>query len=236
MKSKSKRAAGRRRRPARKGARVALPKRMNTGNFASATEQYSLGITAGTVYDFTFTLQDLVRTNALAAIYQYYRITSVELRFKPLFDTFVAQPSGTATALPYLYFQYDKSGALTNLDANGFERIGTKAVRLDDKTIVRKWKPSVVTDSAIGDGITQFKTSPWMPTYIGANKNDQVPHYGALWYISKTSATDGVVYDVDVVVNVQYRKPLVPALGDTPVAIKPPRIEQGNTTAPMMAA
>lgn len=238
MKKKSaprRRPAGRRRAAPRRrmGASVALPKRV-TGNFASATEQYSLAITAGTVYDFTLTLQDLVRTNQLASLYQYYRISSVELRFKPLFDSYIGQPSGTATALPYLYFQYDKSGSLSNINANGFEQIGTKAVRLDDKTIIRKWKPSVITDSA-GVGPTQFKVSPWLPTFTGPDKNDQIPHYGALWYISKTSTTDAVNYDVDVVVNVQYRKPLIMQATE-PVAVKPQRVVQGNTTAPMMEA
>jgi len=195
-----------------------------------------LAVTAGQVYDFQTTLQDMVRTNGLADVYQYYRITSVELRFKPLFDTFVAQPSGTATALPYLYFQYDKSGALNNLDAPAFEEIGTKAIRMDDKTIIRKWKPSILLDGEGNVGVASFKVSPWLPTHIvGTNaKNDQVEHYGAIWYISKTSASDAVVYDVDVLINVQYRKPLVVVSSSAPVAIKPPRVRQGNTTAPQI--
>jgi len=230
-KSKSKRGVGRRRRVPRKGARVALPKTLNTGNFASATEQYSLAVTAGQVYDFTFTLQDLIRTNVLAGIFQYYRITGVELRFKPLYDTFVAQGNSGGTALPYLYFQYDKSGALNNLDAPGFEEIGTKAIRMDDKTIIRKWKPSVLIPSPAG--IQAFKTAPWMPTIVpGTNdKNDQINHYGAIFYVSKTTSTDSTVYDVDVRINVQYRKPLVQMSSTAPVALKPPRVTQGNTSA-----
>jgi len=229
------RRVGRRKAPMR-GAAVALPKRINTGDFASATEQYSLAITAGSVYDFTFNLQDLVRTNGLADVYQYYRITGVELRFKPLYDTFVAQPNSSSTAIPYLYFQYDKSGALTNLNAAGFEEIGTKAIRLDDKTLIRKWKPSILMEGEAGVGISSFKVSPWLPTHIASNgnKNDQVDHYGALFYISKTSAADGAVYDVDVRINVQYRKPLAVMSSTVPVAIKPPRVTQGDTTAPQM--
>jgi len=217
------------------GSSVALPLR-TTGNFASATEQYSLAITAGQVYDFTFNLQDLIRTNGLADIYQYYRITSVELRFKPLYDTFLAQGNSGGTALPYLNFQYDKSGALKNLNAPGFEEIGTKAVRMDDKTLIRKWKPSILMEGEAGTGIASFKVSPWLPTHIASsgNKNDQVDHYGAIWYISKTTSTDTTVYDVDVLINVQYRKPLVVVSSSEAVAIKPPRVVQGNTTAPQL--
>jgi len=212
----------------RKGAKVALPKRI-TGNFASATEQFSVAVTAGVVSDFTLNMRDLIRTRALLSVYQYYRITSVEMRFKPYFDTF-ANGLSSGQTLPYLYFQYDKAGALTGLDAQGFEDIGTKAIRMDDKTIVRSWKPSVLTNSTGTGGVTQFKVSPWLPTQYLAAANDDVDHYGAIFYISKTSPSDGTIYDVDVVVNVQYRKPLiVPSQGATPNA-NPPRIKQGATT------
>lgn len=224
-KSKSKKGAGRRRRWARKGARVALPKR-TTGNFASRQETFSLAVTAGQVNDFTFNMNDLVASKTLMDLYQYYRITSVELRFKPQLDSYIN--SGGAY-LPYLYFQYDKSGSLFGtMNANNFEQIGTKAIRLDDKTIVRKWKPSVTTDTA--QGVTQFKVSPWLPTYIGASVNDLVDHYGACWYISKMATADSTQYDVDVVVNVQYRKPLIKPSPSSEQSVNPPRIIQGNTT------
>lgn len=213
------------RKPARRGARVALPKR-TTGNYASATEQFSIACTAGVTNDFTFDMTDLTRTHALMTVYQYYRITSVELRWKPQSDTY---QSGGPSQLPYLYFQYDKSGALMGMNAAQFEEIGTKAIRLDDKTIVRKWKPSVLTRGDDAGAVSQFKVAPWMPTYVAGVGNDRVTHYGATFYISKQNPSDATVYDVDVVVNVQYRKPLVPVAAG--VGVNPPRIKQGNTTA-----
>lgn len=215
------------RRPMRRGARVALPKR-TTGNFASATETFSVAVTAGVVNDFTLSMNDLTRTRALLTVYQYYRISSVEMRFKPQSDTFI---SGGGAQLPYLYFQYDKSGSLQGLNAQNFEEIGTKAIRFDDKTLIRKWKPSVLTDALSASGTTQFKVSPWLPTLeAGSPTANAPPHYGAIFYISKQNPSDATVYDVDVVVNVQYRKPLItPSQGVTNV--NPPRIKQGNTTA-----
>jgi len=205
---------------------VALPKRI-TGNFASATETFSIAVTAGVVNDFTLDMTDLVRTKALMNVYQYYRLTSVEMRFKPQVDTF---PTGQGNTLPYLYFQYDKSGSLSGLNAVGFEEIGTKAIRFDDKTLTRKWKPSVLTSSTGGGGVTQFKVSPWLPTQVLGNSNDTVTHYGAIFYISKAAPSDGTIYDVDVIVNVQYRKPqITPSTSATP-NINPPRIKQGATT------
>lgn len=222
----ARKARGVRRRGGRRGAAVALPKR-TTGNFASSTEQFSLAITAGVVNDFTFTLNDLVRTKVMQSLYQYYRITSVEMRFKPQLDTYI---NGGGVYIPYLYFQYDKSGSLFGtMNANNFEMIGTKAIRLDDKTIVRKWKPSVLTSDAGVGGVSQFKVSPWLPTW-NAGQNNVPEHYGSTFYISKMNASDGTTYDVDVVVNVQFRKPqIVPSQGQQP-SVNPPRVIQGNTT------
>jgi len=164
-------------------------------------------------------------------IYQYYRITSVEMRFKPQVDTF---PTGQGNTLPYLYFQYDKSGSLSGLNAQGFEDIGTKAIRFDEKTLIRKWKPSVLqytaTETLGGLTGSEFKVAPWLPTQItNGLPNNKVTHYGAIFYISKAAPTDGTIYDVDVVVNVQYRKPqITPSQGVANP--NPPRIKQGPTT------
>lgn len=207
----------------RRARRVNMPKAI-TGSFASRKEQFSLGITAGTSYDFTFNLNDLPVCSQLAGLYQYYRITNVELRFKPAYDTFQAQQQDM---IPYLYFQYDKSGDLGGLTAPQFEELGTKAIRFDDKTIVRKWKPSVSTITDLGT--TQFKVSPWMPTHdpVAPNTLNIVNHLGAVFYVSKMSPGDVLGYDVDVIVNVQFRKPLV-VPGST--SINPPRITQTNVS------
>jgi len=226
------RVGGRRSAPRRRmGARVALPKR-NTGNFASVTETYSGAATAGVVYDFTAQLSSTVtpRSAAVAVNYQYYRCTQIEMRFKPLSDTFQA---GGSANLPYLFFQYDKSGALEGtLDAAGFEAIGTKAIRLDDKTLVRKWKPSVLqdTDSAL---VNSFKVSPWLPVLKPGTVTAQLnapPHYGCTFYISKQNPADATNYDIDIVMTFQFRKPMVvPRTGGE--STKLPIIVQGNQSA-----
>lgn len=218
MKKYSKKGKGRRR-----ARRTNMPK-APTGSFASRKEQFSLAIQAGVSYDFDFNINDLIVSKQLATLYQYYRITDVELRFKPAYDTFQAQATDM---VPYLYFQYDKSGDLGGLTAPQFEELGTKAIRFDDKTIVRKWKPSVATTTDLGT--TQFKVAPWMPTHdpIAPGTLNVVDHHGAVFYISKMSAGDVLGYDVDVIVNVQFRKPLV-VPGSS--AVKPTRMVQTNVS------
>jgi len=186
--------------------------RASTGSFASRVESYNLPVTAGTVYD----LND-IRLNAqftvapqLANLYQYYRITQVEMRIKPNFDTY-ATGGGLTGSLPYLYFLYDKSGSLgllTSIDQ--FEQCGAKGIRVDDKTIVRSWKPSV----RIGDpaqSVPMFKLSPWMPTHTTDGSTINAPdHLGAVWVITNPGgASPPQVYNVEVRVTFQFKKPLV---------------------------
>jgi len=183
-----------------------------TGSFASRSETFSKAITAGQVYDINnLSLADLPVCSQLAEFYQYYRITSIQMRFKPNTDTYISNGAGGSTTgyLPYLYFLYDKSGSLGLLNANQFEEAGAKPNRLDDKTILRKWRPSVITGT-VADSITQFKTSPWLPTHdmAGVDVND-VYHLGAVFYITKTNPNDTQTYDIDITVTVQFRKPMV---------------------------
>lgn len=202
-----------RRRSALMGRRRAVMPRAPTGSFASRSETYTISATAGQTYD----LND-IRLNAqftvapqLAQFYQYYRITSVQWRLKPNFDTYVSGGSAGTGILPYLYFLYDKSGSLGLLNANQFEQCGAKPVRVDDKTIVRKWKPTV----RIGDpnsSVPMFKESPWMPTYQTDGVTPNAPnHLGAVWFVTKSNFNDAQVYDIDVTVTFQFKKPLVTA-------------------------
>lgn len=133
------------------------------------------------------------------------------MRFKPNFDTYVSGGASGTGILPYLNFVYDKSGSLGILTAPQFEQVGVKPIRMDDKTIVRKWKPSVcISDQGLASVVPMFKSTPWLPTHLnGLTLNDDIRHLGAVMYVTKSNPTDAQVYDVDVVVNVQYRKPFI---------------------------
>lgn len=192
------------------GARVSRMPRAPTGSFASRAETFSLSFNAGGTSDLNnITLANLPSCTALAGLYQYYRITSVQWRLKPNFDTFQWDNTGATGQIPYLYFLYDKSGSLGTLSPANFEACGAKPVRVDNKTILRSWKPSVRI-SGDNAAVPMFKQSPWMPTHdtTGTVLN-QPPHMGAVWTVSKSTANDNQAYDIDVTVTVQFRKPLV---------------------------
>lgn len=181
-----------------------------TGSFATRSETYSIALPAGIVQDLNnISLFNLPVCQQMAAFFQYYRFTNVQIRIKPQLDTFVAGGAAGTGVIPYLYFLYDKSGSLAALNATQFEEAGAKPVRVDDKIILRKWRPAVSTVTDLG--ITQFKTSPWLPTHktTPGTPLNVVDHQGAVWYISKINPADATVYDIDITVTVQFRKPLV---------------------------
>jgi len=206
-KSKPKRKSAPRRRFMGRRPRTAM-RNAPTGSFASRAETFNFDVQAGNSYDLNDIQlgSQLPVCTALAAYYQYYRITSVQLRLKPNFDTYAA---AGGSALPYLYFLYDKSGSLGSLGVTGLQASGAKPVRVDDKTIIRRWKPAVRI-SGDNASVPMFKTSPWMPTHStdGTTLNAP-PHMGAVWFITKSANGDNQQYNIDVTVTVQYRKPLV---------------------------
>lgn len=192
-----------------------------TGNYGSATEQFSVGATAGISYNFSTSIADLTRAAVIAKEYAHYRITGIEMRFKPQYDTFAALGGAT---LPSLYWQLDKGGVLGSPTAPQFEQLGTKQVRLDDTILVRKWKPGVVHGDVNTILASGMKTSPWLPILDPQTGGlNVVRHHGCAFLLTKMSPTDATLYDVDVVVHIQFKRPYVNT--STNVVNEPPRIE-----------
>lgn len=199
-----------------------------TGNYGSATEQFSLAVTAGISYNFSTSLLDLVRAQAIAKEYQHYRITGVEMRFKPQYDTFQAQLANT---IPSLYWCLDKAGVLGSPTAPQFEQLGVRQVRLDDRIIVRKFKPGIVQADATTSLVSGMKTSAWIPIVDTATGALNTPaHHGCAFLITKMSPGDVLGYDVDVVVHIQFKRPYVNTHAGT--AIQPPRNPTGEVYGP----
>lgn len=190
-----------------------------TGNYGSATEQFSITATAGVSYNFATSLADLSRAQVIAKEYQHYRITGVEMRIKPWYDTY---PAAATNQLPYLYWVLDKGGVLGSPSATQFEQLGAKQVRLDDRTLTRTWKPGVVnadTNTVLASGM---RTSPWLPIVDPQTGSLNIAkHRGCAFLITKMSPADATAYDIDIVVHIQFKRPFVATSPNT--AVEPPR-------------
>lgn len=194
-----------------------LPNKRQNANYAEVTETWTQFSVAGTCGDLK--VQGLLgngmcyRAPTVATAYQEYRITGLEIRIVPQKDTFVSSGSDT---IPTLYWMNDPHNALLNsMSETGFQAMGAKPIRLDDKIIRRTLKPSViVVASPQGTGFPSInKYSPWLSTNANFTPvtnwaASTVNHYGAKWLITNT-ISGAQPYEIQVKATYQFRRPLI---------------------------
>lgn len=171
------------------------------------------------------------RAAAVANAYQHYRIKKVTLIFRPQVDTFVGGGALGGYTCPNLYYMIDKSGSLpTNITLSALKSMGAKPLRLDEKEIKISWRPSVLSitaDGAIpGNGnASQYRISPWLTT----NKNALNPgafvcsdldHLGIFWYAETPAGPSTLQYNVEAVLDIEFKKPMNSSLTGDVEAIK----------------
>jgi len=157
----------------------------------------------------------------------------VKFTFRPQFDTFMANTdAATALRVPQFYYMIDKAQSLplgTTLAT--LRSMGAKPRRFDDKNIIVQYAPGVqqvVWDGGAIQVPAAPKISPWLSTNAtpdGAWLPSTVDH-GGLFYILDTQGPlpgDGQYeYGVEVEVQFQFRKPLLPILGGDGVLARDP--------------
>lgn len=203
--------------------------RMSQPDFASITCSTNLtGLTTNQMYSrMNTSLDQFARAVNQAEGYQFYRITGIHLQFQPRLDTY---DGATGGAVPYLFYMIDKGGSIpTNVSVGNLIQMGAKPIRFDDKTINVKWRPGVVSDTAFSAGgapanssPSKYSVSPWLNT--NANFLNPITwspsttdHLGIYWQVETTGTNS--LYDVILTVDFQFKKPLVLASPDAPLAI-----------------
>lgn len=185
----------------------------------SVTTNFNGLATNMTYSSLTTQMSDFARAVQVAQAYQFYRIKSLEFKFLPKFDTYQA---GGVASLPNLLYMIDRSGAIpTNFTAGNLLQMGAKPRRFDDKNILVRWRPSVLTDVAyqVGGGAgssapSQYKISPWLATNQNSTSASPwvpsgVNHLGIHWVVETTGTNS--LYDLMVTAHFEFKKPLVPA-------------------------
>lgn len=180
--------------------------------------------------DFTISVNP--RASAVANAYQHYRIKKVTLIIRPQVDTFVGTVAGVGFTAPNFYYMIDKTGALpTNVTLGALKSMGAKPIRLDDKTIKISWRPSVLQDvqdvnpSAPGQRPVSYKISPWLTTNANALNPgpfvcSSVDHLGIFWYAETPAGPSSLQYNVEAVLDVEYKKPMNSSLTGDVESIK----------------
>lgn len=217
--------ARRPRRPVRRMRPRRRVVRKPRSEFATAKQTLQLNDDAfGIVWNYySVALDRFDRLKAIAENYQYFRITMVEMKFKPYADTYLQDTGvGTPQSIPYFYWLINRG---ENSSFNSFDELrdaGSKPIRFDDKTIVVRYKPSVLLANlqydASGVPISTFNShriSPWLSTNKNAgliNPNpwqaNETQHFGLLYGCEQDSSTgSNNVYGVEVTVHMEFKKP-----------------------------
>lgn len=194
----------------------------STGNGQSGSPSQTYGL-------YNFSLNISPRAVQVAHGYQEYRISKIELRFKPSADTYesLGVSTGASPGLPYLYYLIDKTASLANAGTNTqtLKQAGAKPIRIDDRNVVIKWKPTVQVGS--GDAgsppgpapvlelAAMYKTSPWITTNANADEPtaswapNSVDHFGIVFGAESPRGPLGVVVgSVSITLTYEFRKPL----------------------------
>lgn len=213
-------------RPRRRLPMIRKP-RMSQPDIASCTETINLADpTMNTMYIINNTaLDQFARSKLVAQAYQSYRITSINVRFKPRFDTY---SSATPSTLPYLYYMIDKSGSIpTNIGVAELLKMGAKPIRFDDKTLNIKWRPGVITNATVAPGgassssvPSRYAISPWLATNASNTSAtwsaSTIDHLGLFFYVETSGPLS--LFDVEITCDFQFKKPLVLVSDENPQA------------------
>lgn len=197
-------------------------RRLATSEFASAKQTIQLpDDTSGTIYKLdSVALSNFDRMSIIASAYQFFRITKIEMRWKPYADTYA--PNNGIASIPYLYWLIDKGN---NVEVNSFNALrdaGAKPIRFDERTVGMSYKPSVHLLTADVSGSTIFptyglnKVSPWLSTnqFAGQGgttwKPNETEHYGVLYgvQIDSGSGVNNQLFGTEITVHFQFKKPL----------------------------
>lgn len=176
---------------------------------------------------YNIALTNSSRAKSIAQGYQFYRISKVEVKWKPLVDTFTSSSTSAGSpglSVPNLYYMIDKANTFpSNTVLDTLKQAGAKPVRLDDKIITRSFKPAIhlaSDDGATGPASTvetagMMKVSPWITTSSNAGgigavwTPNSVDHRGLVFCIEQLAANNSnSVATVEVVVHYQFKKPL----------------------------
>jgi len=189
-------------------------------NTAKVVEFFDLGVfEANVAHDFGVAgIAPGGRSALVAPAYGLYRIAQVEYKITPRFDTYTPNLAAIGDApveVPKMYWKINRYGdAPVGFGPAGMLSLGSKPVRLDDKTLTIKYKPNILlanagaAAAAQAGGSGQVKITPWLSTDNQTDNNafalSTTQHYGHLMFIECAAAGDGTPAICEIQCRVIY--------------------------------
>lgn len=212
--SRPRRRLARRARKIRRSGLI-IPRALPSREIASLKETISFNVAANTINYFNaFTLADLalVRAPRVAANYQYFKLTMVEMKILTAFDTY---PGGGAVRMPQVYWMINKGESIpAGLGFDQLLQLGAKPRVLNERNSSFKFKLAVLvkTKEAGANDASMIRTSPWLSTnanVAGAWAPNDTEHGGVILGVLPMAAGDLTQYQVQITYHFQFKKPLV---------------------------
>lgn len=175
---------------------------------------------SNTPYDSIVDLSLFKRATDVADNFQEYRITKLEWKYTPLYDTFI-DASGSAS-LPTLYHRRQVYPTPPTFGIPYLVAQGAKPIRVDDKIIKYNYTPNVlmigtfynVASNAYSAQKPNYK--PWLATHqniVAGGSNvvamDATPHQGHSLYIYQKNvvSANAPICSYEVTAHFEFRKP-----------------------------
>lgn len=198
----------------------------SANNYAKTTETITYeDLNPNTMYSALAVLNDTTRALALAKSFQWYRMTAVEWKYKPLYNTFQDQ-NGTATvstpSKPQFYMIMNRNGAFQATTLANLEQQGARA-RDFARDLVVKYKPNTVIQTSISGvngtplqaNVPELQWNAWLPTTpIGGasppSDPSLVPYYGHQFYILQDKVSisvDPVIAKLELTITFEFKNP-----------------------------
>lgn len=173
-------------------------------------------------YTTFINIEEFPRALDIADNFQEYRISKVEFRFIPKYDTYV-DASGT-TSLPNLYLKRQIYTPPTTFGLPYLQAMGAKPIRFDDKVIKYAYTPNINLWGTQGTQPTipvsnvpslMPKYKPWLSTHqINAlspanTQMDNTPHLGHVFWLEQTLTSGGAttIGEYEITAYFEFRKP-----------------------------
>lgn len=194
-----------------------ISKRKPSTEYASLKETITDTVTANTInYYNGFALGDaaLVRAPRVAANYQYFKLTMIEMKILTAFDTY---PGGGAVRMPQVYWMINKGESIPGgLGFNQLLQLGAKPHVLNERNNSFRFKPAVNIAAqeggpAVVNG-SMIRVSPWLETNSNAGAAwapSNTFHGGVILGVLPMAPGDATQYQVQITYHFKFKKPLV---------------------------
>lgn len=158
----------------------------------------------------TFFLSDCMGYNNYTAIFDYYRINWVKVRFVPILTQTVNRPyddstSPTGGEIPLFVTGLDRDSTTAPVDLNDMLERGHKKVTSAIKPHTWTFTPNRLVQVYESPTSTGYKIDTDTKSFLDC-ADPTIPHFGLKWVLGAASPSNAYVYEVRITYNISFQQ------------------------------